>query len=249
MENMIDFNKKYFSKFPFMPISGNHEGDSSYRGGSYEIYKHFNIKTSGSDNKKGIYYYFDYGNTRLIMLDTNNLSNKKLKSDQLSWLDSVLSTNSKKWTIVSMHNPMYSPGKWGSNPSNNSVALALREQLSGIFAKYKVDLVLQGHDHLFSRTHPIDKDGNPLSSSATQVIDSVSHYVNPNGTIYAMHSVAGNQIRNYYSSYDRSLYSFVSNTKTNSWAEISVDSDTLTVKVYSAADGNTTLIDSYGITK
>ena len=56
-----------------------------------------------------------------------------------------------------MHNPMYSVGKRGSDPGKKSVALSLAEQLNGLFAKYKVDIVLQGHDHMVSRTYPLDE--------------------------------------------------------------------------------------------
>ena len=55
----------------------------------------------------------------------------------------------------------------------------------------------------------------------------------------------------YYSKYDSNYYAFVqdTNTNANSWAEISVDNEKITVKVYSATNGTTKLIDSYGITK
>lgn len=249
-ENMLHFNEKYFRKYPFAVISGNHE--TIYRNGKNEIYKHFNIKTGGQKTEKGFYYYFDYSNTRFIMLNTYDAtSDKKLKDDQMSWLTQLLSNNPKKWTIVAMHNPLYSAGYWGSNPEHTAATEALREQLSSLFTKYNVDLVLQGHDHLFSRTHPIAENGSPITNTETKTINSVKHYVKPKGTIYAMHGVSGTQSKPFYSKYDSSYYAFVedTNTNANSWAEISVDNEKITVKVYSATNGTTKLIDSYGITK
>ena len=245
--NMLDFNKKFFSKYIFAPISGNHE--TSYRNGSYEIEKHFNITPAGQANAKGFYYYFDYGNTRFIMLNTNDLSSKKLKNDQLYWLKQLLQNNPKKWTVVAMHNPIYSPGKYGSSSNYNSICLALRSQLSSLFAQYKVDLVLQGHDHVYSRTHPIDQSGTPLSTSATQAINGVTYYTNPNGTIYAMHGTSGSQTRGTVSGYTKAHYAFTKTSKESSWAEISADSSKLTVKVYYASNGSAVLVDNYGITK
>lgn len=245
--NMLDFNKKFFSKYIFNPISGNHE--TTYRNGSYEIEKHFNITPAGQANAKGYYYYFDYGNTRFIMLNTNDLSSKRLKDDQLNWLKGLLKNNPKKWTIVAMHNPIYSTGKYGSSSSYNSICLELRAQLSSLFAQYKVDLVLQGHDHAYSWTYPIDQSGTPLSASQTQTINNIKYYVNPQGTIYAMHGTSGSQTRGPVGGYDAKFYDSASTSKESSWAEISVDNEKLTVKVYYASNGNAVLANSYGITK
>lgn len=247
-ENMLDFNKKYFNKYIFATISGNHE--TTYRNGKNEIYKHFNIKTDSQTTTKGFYYYFDYGNARFIMLNTNDLtSDKKLKADQMAWLAEVLSNNPKKWTIVSMHNPLYSPGKYGDSPDWNSVCLALRNQLSNLFAEYNVDLVLQGHDHVYSRTHPIDQNGNTIPNAPTNTVNGVTYYTNPGGTIYAMHGTSGTQTRGVVGNYTAAHYSYTKTSLTNSWAEISVDNEKLTVKVFSAEKGSADLIYSYGIMK
>ena len=74
------------------------------------------------------------------MLNTN----EKLEK-QVAWLDSLLSLTEKSWTIVSMHEPIYSTGK---NRDNKE----LRETLLPILDKHHVDLVLQGHDHAYGRT-------------------------------------------------------------------------------------------------
>ncbi len=245
--NMLDFNKQFFNKFTFMPISGNHE--TSYRSGKYEIEKHFNITPAAKPIAKGFYYYFDYGNARFIMLNTNDLSSEKLKDDQLIWLKQLLSTNPKKWTIVSMHNPMYSPGQWGGDPKYNSISLALRNQLSKLFAEHNVDLVLQGHDHCYSWTYPIDQNGNAIKTAQTETIDLITHYVKPNGTIYAEHGTSGNQTRGPDNDDPLEYYSVAKRSNPNSWSEISVDNDKITVKVYYALNGSAILYDSYGITK
>ena len=101
------------------------------------------------------------------MLNTNNLdlANKSgLESAQYNWLINELETNTSKWTIVSMHNPMYSVGKYGPNPSGNE-AKWLQEQLQGVFAEYRVDIVLQGHDHCVSKTYPMNAEGIPQSEN------------------------------------------------------------------------------------
>lgn len=246
-KNMLDFNAQYIMKLPIMALSGNHE--TTYRNGSNETYKHFNHKIPTQDTTKGYYYSFTYGDVKFIMLNTNRTESSGLETAQYNWLVNELKNNKKKWTIVSMHNPMYSVGKYGSNPSNNSIALALRKQLSKLFADYKVDLVLQGHDHAYSKTYPIIDDGVADKNQTYETIGSVQYTVNPTGTIYSMHGPAGNQSRSKDSNADLSLYEIAASSKTNSWAEISIEDNRLTVHIKYYANNNALTAYSYGIIK
>lgn len=245
-KNMLDTNAEYLMKLPFMSISGNHE--TTYRAGSNEMFKHFNVKLPKQDTTKGYYYSFEYGNVKFIMLNTNNLEGNKLETMQYNWLVNELKNNKKKWTIVSMHNPMYSVGKYGADPSRNYISLALRSQLTPLFAEYKVDLVLQGHDHAYSKTYPIGADGGADTNPTYKTENSVKYTVNPQGTIYAMHGPAGNQTRGVVS-FNANLFDYANESNNCSWAEITVENDRLTVKVMYAENGENKLAFSYGIIK
>jgi hypothetical protein len=133
------------------------------------------------------------------------------------------------WTVVSMHNPMYSVGKYGADETRNAIALALRDQLCGVFAQYGVDLVLQAHDHAVSRTYPINGDGDPTAEN-TETVDGVEYIVDPDGVIYVMHGPAGTQQRSPVA-IDEALYAEAEAGLIASWAEITVTADTLTVTV------------------
>ena len=119
------------------------------------------------------------------MLNTNRLNGTKLTSDQYSWLEDELKNKTEKWTIVAMHNPMYSVGKWGSDPGKSAVAVALANQLNSLFVRYKVDVVLQGHDHMVSRTHPLNYDGAAVKENR-KTINGTEYIEEPNGVIYIM---------------------------------------------------------------
>ena len=246
--NMINFNSKYFGSIPTMPISGNHE--ATYRNGEYEIYKHFNVEIPKQNTVRGVYYSFDYGNAKFIMLDTNDLSNNMIKQEQYDWLVETLKNNKQKWTIVSMHNPMYSVGQWGSDTSKNTISLALRSQLSDLFAEYGVDLVLQGHDHTYSKTYPIGLEGAINTELVYETVSDVQCCTNANGVIYAVNGASGNQGRNLVKA-DDGIYELYSNAKNSSWSEIEVTEDTLIVKVYYCYIGTKTpvLWQQYGIKK
>lgn len=248
-EKMLSTNSDYFMTVPTMPLSGNHE--TTYRNGSDEIYKHFNINIpTQSDTTKGFYYYYDYGNVRFIMLNTNRLESGQLTNDQYDWLVSLLKNNNKTWTIVSMHNPMYSVGAYGSNLDKNSVAVKLQAQLSNLFAQNGVDLVLQGHDHVYNKTYPIKAQNVIDTTHEVRVVNGVEYDVNPKGTIYAMNGCTGNQPRSTYSSINRELYAWYCQGRNSSYAEIAIDGNKLTVNVkYVTNDNITYTAKSYGIIK
>ncbi|MEG8947770.1 metallophosphoesterase family protein [Rosettibacter firmus] len=132
--------------------------------------KMFTLPENGLENMKESVYYVDYQGVRFIVLNSNyNLE------EQAQWLDKILSSNKNKWTIVTFHHPVYSTGSGRDNSKT-------RDSFMPIFDKYKVDLVLQGHDHTYARTHKI-RNGK-VSSSGTVYVTSVSgpkqYDTNPN---------------------------------------------------------------------
>lgn len=231
-----------------MAISGNHE--TTYRQGKNETFERFDYKMPEQDTEKGFYYSFSYGGVKFIMLNTNRLGgNEGLTSDQYNWLESELKNKTEKWTIVAMHNPMYSVGKWGSDKTKNSIALALAKQLKGLFAQYKVDLVLQGHDHMYSATYPLDGNGQPTGIT----VGEDGYYQDPNGVIYVMNGPAGNQSKGtndlFIDDNNRNLYYYGTTSEQCSLAKFTVDGDKMTVTVKSAASGTATVVRQWGIKK
>lgn len=225
---MLDANYAYLSRIPMMAISGNHE--TTYKNGSNETFKHFhNSIPEQTSTDLGYFYSFVYGDVKFIMLNTNALRSNKLRANQYQWLENELKTNPCKWTVVAMHNPMYSVGKYGADSTRNTIALALREQLQQLFVEHGVDLVLQGHDHAISRTFPIDQTGSP-QAERFEKINGIDYSIDPSGVIYVMNGPAGNQTRDPVA-IDPSLYSYAQSSKAASWAELTFDGDTLTVTV------------------
>ena len=244
---MLDDNFAYLSRIPVMALSGNHETTYNTRGIA-EIFKHFNncIPAQASTNL-GYFYSFIYGDVKFIMLNTNDLTQNKLKAEQYDWLVNELETNTCKWTVVALHNPLYSAGRYGSDSSRNEIALALQQQLRGIFAQYGVDIVLQGHDHIISRTFPIDGNGIAQSESIEN-IDGVEYSVDPSGVIYLMNGPAGSQTRVPYLA-DDPRYAYAESSQAASWAELSFEGDILTVTVKYHDGTNENVYHTWGIKK
>ena len=244
---MLDDNFEYLSRIPVMAISGNHETTYNTRGIA-ETFKHFNnsIPAQTSTNL-GYFYSFIYGDVKFIMLNTNDLTGNKLKAEQYDWLVNELETNTCKWTVVALHNPMYSAGRYGSDSTKNEIALALQGQLRGIFAQYGVDIVLQGHDHVISKTYPIDGNGI-AQSEIIETIDGVEYSVDPSGVIYVMNGPAGSQTRVPYVTND-TRYAYAEGSQAASWAEFSFEGDILTVTVKYHDGTNENVYHTWGIKK
>ena len=81
---------------------------------------------------------------RFVMINSNAL--------RMGWIARHLrSKPGDRWTIVMLHHPVYSPSTaHGSTPG-------LRKLLNPLFRRRGVDLVFNGHDHIYSVTKPIKK--------------------------------------------------------------------------------------------
>lgn len=137
-----------FGMMPSIATPGNHEYGRNSEG-SRDLSAHwrptFALPSNGPAGLEETVYYFDYHNARIISLNSQAfLSYEDKRKDQLEWLEKVLSENKKKWTILTMHHPVYSSAAGRDNEE-------LKELLVPLFEKYKVDLVLQGHDHTYGR--------------------------------------------------------------------------------------------------
>ena len=155
---------------PSIMTPGNHE----YRDGvlSSLWQPQFTLPENGPiDALKETCYAIDYQNMKLISIDAEGFDeSEEAKTAQVQWLDSVLRTNTKKWTTITMHYPIFSTAKGRDNKE-------LREAFKPLMDKYEVDLVLQGHDHTYARGFAENEGkGRPIVKNA--------------GTIYAV-SVSG----------------------------------------------------------
>ena len=103
----------------------------------------FTLPQNGPSGLEETAWYIDYQGVRFIMLN----GNEKIE-EQAEWLNKVLSEKNHNWTIASIHQPVYSIPRHGKESK-------LRKHFAPIIEKHSVDLVLQGHDHIYSRSHRI----------------------------------------------------------------------------------------------
>ncbi len=98
-------------------------------------------------NMKDRYYTFQYDPVQFFVLDANENADWE---KQMPWLENQLQHSQSPWKIVYSHFPIYSSGVYGVNPK-------LMNRLTPLFKKYGVQLYMNGHEHDYERTKPIDE--------------------------------------------------------------------------------------------
>lgn len=155
-----------FAMVPSMPVAGNHEykkGPEGIRTLSKYWRPQFTLPENGIEGLTETVYYIDYQGVRIVSLN----SSKSLE-EQARWLEIVLEENPNTWTVIVFHHPIFSSAKGRDN-------LMIRKLWKPIFDKFKVDLVLQGHDHIYVRGRSCQNVANALrTNNCTVYVTSVS---------------------------------------------------------------------------
>jgi len=144
--DMVDdgWNKEHWNSFNtrmielykhtrFYPAMGNHEANSTLFFENFEL----------PNNER--WYSVDIDNMHCIVLDTNWTIIKN--SQQYKWLEQDLVESSKKpvFKVAIFHHPPFSSGKHAEDEKH------LRDSIVPLFEQYKVDIVFNGHDHVYER--------------------------------------------------------------------------------------------------
>ena len=274
-KGLIEHNKDYVMNIPLMPTAGNHELNMTWSGTGIEYYDfsyYFNLPfTSEYDDididkyykngATGIYYSYDYKNVHFVVLNTNDIyissraANKGkyvLGDSQMAWLNADLTDAKQReengeidFTIVYMHAGLYTTGGAGLG-SDYKETVDLYEQLQGVFAENNVDLVLSGHDHVYSRTKVLDKDGSVSENGGVVYMSAGVAGINAPGIAYFEKSDNINEGASKYNTADKYEY-YAKESYKNCWTELSVNSNKICVSTYCA--GSETAIDSFEVSK
>ena len=169
---------------PSIPVPGNHDlhrppgkPDSKAVFSVSPLWRsHFAQPANGPDiaEMRGQSYYLDYQGVRMVALDVNVWANeefeagakKRVQKKQLAWLNQVLSNNPNRWTIVVQHQGIYAI-------AHGREYAEMRAVLAPLYEKYHVDVVLQGHDHSYARSHKVAA-GKVVAPAAPGVIYAIS---------------------------------------------------------------------------
>lgn len=200
-------SQNYTATLPHMAVMGNHEtrdynDDPDVAGKHFGL--HFNNPKNGGKaaigdlqpdssmlaDTQGVIkhieetiYSFDYGDAHFVAINTgsdrrSSTETMKLLEAQKDWIKQDIENSDKKWTIVLSHQGLY--------PAKTERYFGAREILEDLFVECGVDLVLQGHDHMVSRTYPM-KSGTIQTRENTDVI------IEDSGVVYFIPGAAANK--------------------------------------------------------
>ena len=237
------------TSLPVATTIGNHDSSSA----QYSM--HFNNPNTFSDadttytlgkTAAGTDYYYTYGSVLFIVLDTNNYN----CATHENVIKKAVSENpDATWRVVMFHQDIYGSGL----DHSDSDGMVLRTQLTPIMDAYDIDVVLQGHDHTYSRTYQLEGDGeshlkyDPSADMTSAeylaqnncyeiVSDTVDGtIVNPKGTVYLeANSATGSKFYELIAT-QQDYIAERSQTWTPSYSVVTVTDNSFSVTVYDAA--------------
>jgi 3',5'-cyclic AMP phosphodiesterase CpdA len=208
---------------PSVPAVGNHELEKP-AGAPKSLAlpaiwnQQFSYPANGPDIPDNASYYLDYQGVRIISLNVNAMDNEKsfeanrpMIEQQAAWLEKVLKNNPNRWTLAVHHQGIFSMAQ-------NRNYVKMRETLLPLYDKYKVDVVLHGHDHLYARSKKM-AGGKPVAVDAP-------------GTVYVI-SVSGPKMYEVdHDLFEPLMAKVIPNTQM--FQTIDVDGDRLVLRAYSA---------------
>ncbi|HHS94962.1 MAG TPA: hypothetical protein ENJ45_00105 [Phaeodactylibacter sp.] len=141
--------EKLFRHVPVYPVLGNHEYNTDY------YFAYFKTPQNGSPGFEEHWWYKDYGNVRIIGLDSNG---SFAGDEQLLWLDSILNAScaidSIDFVFAQLHHP-YKSELWTPGESDFTGEVISRlEQFTTLCNKPSIHFF--GHTHGYSRGNSRD---------------------------------------------------------------------------------------------
>jgi hypothetical protein len=182
---------------PWNAVVGNHEMEPWYSPDGYGgDFDRFDFPGSTGSGTPTTYYSFRYGNVGFVALDANDVS-YELPANfgysggaQVSWLNSTLAAfradSSIDFIVVYFHHCAF------CTCTVHGCDGGVEKYFVPAFDSYSVDLVINGHNHIYERTYPI-KGGSTVSTS----VPIGGSWNSAKGTTYITAGAAG-----------QSLYSF-----------------------------------------
>lgn len=207
--DIFERSRPYFMSAAMAVAPGNHDeyaldwGDEPF---TEKFNEHFNVPVTNDAIDGGSYYSFDYNGVHFVTLNTNdnkesedNPNEGAIGEEQMAWVREDIEqarANGAEWIVLNYHKPLYSKSYHSLQDDD---VQEVREELTALIDELDVDLALQGHDHVVSRTHslthvPTDENfsNGVVEEVETFVGDNGIEYINdPEGTTYILPNTGG----------------------------------------------------------
>ncbi|WP_347343554.1 purple acid phosphatase family protein [Jatrophihabitans telluris] len=195
-DNFLNQTELVAKQIPWMVATGNHDMEALYSPNGYGGQEaRWDFPGNGPSKCPSV-YSFIYGNVAYISLDANDVSNEIPANkgysggSQTAWLAERLyflrTQPDVDFVVVYFHHCAY------STTNQHASEGGVRADWVPLFDKYKVDLVINGHNHVYERSDALRANAVTRSVAIGATVDPAE-----DGTMYVTAGGAG-----------RSLYSF-----------------------------------------
>jgi 3',5'-cyclic AMP phosphodiesterase CpdA len=235
-EYLAYFSPAQLRALPAAVIEGNHD----FQMGEYYGY-HYNqpdLSTAyGTSYGNDGDYWFAYGNALFLMLNSNTES---VATHDLFMRKAIAKNPDAKWRIVAFHHSIYSEAEHFTDPD----VVDRRNNYAPIMDRYKIDVVLQGHDHEYTRTFQM-LGGKPQVDQAASADGAVA---DPTGTLYVtFNSGSGSKFYDWKDQAPEVFSAARWQGKVPSFGYVELKGGSLKLSVYRTDDMS--VVDSYSIEK
>ena len=219
-----------FNELPSATTIGNHDS------GSDAYSQHFNLPNVDErygTTKAGSDYSFVYNNTLFMNLNSNNRSIAEHKA----FMEQAIAANPDvTWKTVIFHHSIYST----ASHYDDGDIIQRRNEFPPVFDELGIDVVLMGHDHVYTRTYMMEDGFTPVKSDQDSVTD-------PEGILYITANSASSS--KYYDIKvpDAEFSAKMDQSYRRTISDIEVTDTSYTVKTYFADDMSE--LDSFTIYK
>ncbi len=207
--DLYEQSRPYFMQTAMAVAPGNHDeyalnyGDDPL---TEKFNQHVNVPVTNEAVSGGSYYSFDYNGVHFVTLNTNdnkksedNPEEKAIGKEQMEWIKEDVKQAREKgaeWIVLNYHKPLYSKSYHSLQDED---VQKVREELTKLIDELDIDLALQGHDHVISRTHSLTHVPTDENFSNAEVEDvethvgqnGVEYMENPDGTVYVLPNTGG----------------------------------------------------------
>lgn len=166
----FDTQQDLFLNMPFVPVLGNHD-----RSLNRNFTRHFNTREVAFDKEMstspGSVYSFVYGNALFLALSFEDYRREGYLEALAKWMrDEVERHPGVRWRIAFFHKNIYT----GAAHQTDADGIIVRNRFAPLFDSLRIDIALQGHDHVYQVIGPV-RDKKPVPGSVTGVIDAPFH--------------------------------------------------------------------------
>jgi hypothetical protein len=225
-----------FSSLPLAPCMGNHEGSTT---ANFDYYNPPNADSAQN-------YWYRYGDALFMVWNVNYGT----PADMQTFLqDSIKANPDATWRVLNFHYDVYGNGADHALSDGKDY----RDAFVPVIDQFGIDVVINGHDHSYSRSYPMKYSGSPTTSNnigmQSEFFNANGASVNPNGTVYfSLNSASGQK---YYNLAPKQAYTAVMQQEYRpEFSIVSMTVNSFNCTTYQVnADNSLQVVDSYTIEK